>query len=133
MLNKKKPQVDSVDTVVGIDTIFEGTITSKTSLRVEGKIQGEVVCEGDITIGKEGHVEHSIKARNVTLAGTITGDVEAKEKLHILSSGKLSGNATMAALMIEEGAVFEGQSNMSNQKESNASHKKKEENNKKKA
>lgn len=114
MLNKKKANVNSVDTVIGSATVIEGNLTSKTSLRIEGEVHGEVVCDGDITIGKDGHVDRSVKARNVVLAGKIEGDVEAQEKLHILSTGKLYGRAKMSSLMIEEGATFEGESQMSN-------------------
>lgn len=112
MLSKKKVQVDSVDTVIGADTILEGTIRTKTSLRVEGEIHGEIYCDGDITVGKDGRLDHQISARNITLAGTIEGDVDVLEKLHILSSGKLVGKVTMKSLMIEEGATFDGESKM---------------------
>lgn len=125
MLNKKKPQVDSVDTVIGADTVFEGKLTSKTSLRVEGEAKGEIHLEGDLTVGKEGRVTHDVHARNVTLAGQLNGNLTATEKLHILSSGRFEGKARIGALVIEDGAVFEGESQMnkdqSTQQESSAS------------
>lgn len=117
VLNKKKIQVDSVDTVIGADTVLEGTIRSKTSLRVEGEIHGEIYCDGDITVGKEGKLDHQVSARNITLAGTIEGNVDVQEKLHILSSGKLVGKVAMKSLMIEEGATFDGESHMKNGEE----------------
>ena len=112
MLNKKKPQVDSVDTIIGTDTVFEGKLTSKTSLRVEGTVQGEVHLDGDLTVGKDGSITHNVQARNVTLAGHISGDLTVTEKLHILSSGQFEGKARIGALVIEDGAMFDGESQM---------------------
>lgn len=111
MLNKKK-NVNSVDTIIGAGTVFEGKLKSSTSLRIEGEVHGEIDCAGDITIGKDGHVDQTVKARNLTLAGTIEGDVEVEEKLILLSTGKLYGKAAMGSLMIEEGAEFDGESKM---------------------
>ncbi|MCA0972049.1 polymer-forming cytoskeletal protein [Halobacillus litoralis] len=108
----KKPQVDSVDTIIGADTTLEGKIHSKTSLRVEGKIHGDVHVDGDVTVGKEGSLDHTVSARNITIAGSIEGTLEASEKLHILSSGHFKGKATMGSIEIEEGATFEGESGM---------------------
>ncbi|QHE53883.1 polymer-forming cytoskeletal protein [Pontibacillus sp. HMF3514] len=116
MLNKKKPQVDSVDTIIGADTVFEGKITSKTSLRVEGTLDGEVHLEGDLTVGTDGRVTHDVQARNVTLAGHLSGNLTVSEKLHILSSGHFEGKARIGALIIEDGAVFDGESQMNKEK-----------------
>lgn len=109
----KKPQVDSVDTIIGADTTFEGNISSKTSLRVEGQVNGIIHVDGDVTVGKEGSIQQTITARNITIAGRIEGTLEASEKLHLLSSGEFKGKAIMGSIEIEEGASFEGESGMS--------------------
>lgn len=126
MMNKKKTQVDSVDTIIGADTTFEGKISSKTSLRVEGSIHGEVEIDGDITVGKDGSISHYVKARNITVAGKVEGELEATEKLHLLSSGHFQGKARMNALVIEDGARFEGESYMNQQSASEDTAKKEE-------
>jgi len=133
MLNKKKPQVDSVDTIIGTDTIFEGKLSSKTSIRIEGTVQGEVQLDGDLTIGKDGSVSHVVQARNVTLAGHISGDLTVTEKLNILSSGHFEGKARIGALVIEDGAVFDGESQMNKDKKAQSDAEEPEETSKQKA
>lgn len=108
----KSKKLDAVDTVIGKETSIEGNVKLSTSLRVDGKVYGAIECEGDLTIGKSGHVENTIRARNIHIAGTVVGDLMATEKVHILSSGKFTGKAEMKGLVIEEGGIFDGQSHM---------------------
>lgn len=113
----KSKKLETVDTIIGKDTIVEGDLKLATSLRVDGKIFGTIACEGDLIIGKTGHVEHSIRARNVHIAGIVTGELVAEEKVQILPGGSFSGNAVMKGLVIEDGGSFEGQSQMNHDKE----------------
>lgn len=108
----KKTNIDQMDTIIGANTIIEGTVKTDTSLRIEGKVYGKVECNGDLTIGSDGYVETVVNARNIMLAGTIKGEVHASGKLQILSSGRMIGQANMAALIIEDGGRFEGESKM---------------------
>ncbi|WHX48189.1 polymer-forming cytoskeletal protein [Paenibacillus woosongensis] len=106
---------DTTDTLVGEGSSFEGNIKSDASIRIEGKVTGDIECKGDVTIGEKGQVQSNISARNVIIAGTVTGDIQTKSKLSITSTGKLFGNIEVASLSIEEGSVFEGSSRMSSQ------------------
>lgn len=112
MFKQSMKNLEATETIVGAETIIEGKIIVQTSLRVEGEVHGDIECEGDITIGEKGLVEHSISSRNVTIAGTVNGEINASGKVHILSSGKLCGNATMTSIVIDEGGIFEGESKM---------------------
>jgi cytoskeletal protein CcmA (bactofilin family) len=110
---KSKVNVSKTDTLLGEHTVTEGTIRSQASMRIEGKIIGEIRCDGDLTIGEKAVIEANIHARNVIIAGKVEGDVIASGKLAITSTGKLFGNVSSASLSIEEGAVFSGTSMMS--------------------
>ena len=110
--SKKTIDPNSTDTLIGEGSLFEGNIQSAAGIRVEGKVNGNIECEGDVTIGQKGAVKSNIFARNITIAGVVTGDVSAKDKIQITSSGKLYGNVQSAVLIIEEGAVFHGSSKM---------------------
>lgn len=103
---------NTTDTVIGEGTVFEGRIRSEASVRIEGTINGDVESKGDVIIGEKGSVKSNISARNVIVAGVVNGHITAKEKLHIMSSGQLTGNAAVASLVIEEGALFSGNSRM---------------------
>ena|SRR5690625_2358000 len=107
----------TIDTIIGPATIIEGNITHPKSLRIDGKIIGEVHCEGDVFIGKTGYVEPLVNARNLNIAGEINGDVTTIEKVHLMATGRLSGSVTSKGIIIDEGGVFNGKSVIKNEVE----------------
>jgi len=111
---KKKIDLGTTDTLIGEGSTFEGKIKSQASIRLEGEITGDVVCEGDVIIGERGVARSNVSARNVVLAGTVHGNIAAKEKLTVKSSGRLFGNLSAAELAIEAGGLFQGTSRMEN-------------------
>lgn len=117
MFNKEAKKLANIDTIIGAETVVEGKITLHSSVRIDGKVYGEVECDGDVTIGESGYVETYIKARNIIIAGTVEGTVKATEKLHVFGTGKLNGSAIMSNLIIEDGGHFTGQSSMNRQSE----------------
>jgi cytoskeletal protein CcmA (bactofilin family) len=112
MKKKSEKQAEIVDTIVGINTLVEGTIKTDASMRVEGKVNGEIYCQGDLTVGAEGVVNATINGRNIRIAGEVIGDIKATGTVHIESKGKLVGNIHMKSFIIDEGGIFEGQSKM---------------------
>ncbi|MFS0673670.1 bactofilin family protein [Ornithinibacillus sp. 179-J 7C1 HS] len=108
-MNKKKNE-KVIETIIGAETVIEGKITLPTSLRVDGKIIGEIECSGDVFIGQDAHVEPKIKAKNVVIAGEVKGEVETTEKIQIEAKGTLNGTATSRGIIIEDGGVFNGNS-----------------------
>lgn len=114
MFKTKSDKIDisSTDTLIGEGTVFEGRIRSEAGLRVEGTVIGSIECLGDVIIGEKGRVQSDIKARNIVVAGQVTGDVIAKDKLSITSVGKLIGNLSAGTLAVEEGGIFQGSSAM---------------------
>lgn len=109
---KNKSDPNLTDTVIGKESVFEGNIKSKASIHIDGKVHGDIECEGDCTIGEEGVAFSNIRARNVSIAGKVEGNISAKEKLIIVSSGQLDGNIESGVLIIEEGGRFNGHSSM---------------------
>ncbi|MEN2766834.1 bactofilin family protein [Ornithinibacillus xuwenensis] len=109
MMSKKKDE-KVIETIIGSETVIEGKVTLPTSLRVDGKIIGEIECQGDVYIGKDAYVEPSIKAKNIVIAGEVKGDIETSEKIQIESKGKLTGSATSRGIIIEDGGLFNGNS-----------------------
>ncbi|MBP1949304.1 protein CcmA, bactofilin family [Virgibacillus subterraneus] len=121
---KKEKQQKIVDTIIGQGTVIEGKIKHPSSLRIDGKIYGEVDCAGDVFIGKDGYVEPTIKGKNIIIAGEVNGDLYTSEKVHVQPSGKLSGSATTKGIIIDDGGTFNGESTIKNN-DNKASEKKK--------
>ncbi len=97
-----------IDTLIGKDSNLVGTIESTGTIRVDGKFEGEITTKGDLVIGESGQVQGKIKAQNIVIAGQVRGEVEAGGKLELVPTGNLQGEAKMTLLIIEEGAVFQG-------------------------
>ncbi|MFC0215596.1 polymer-forming cytoskeletal protein [Paenibacillus chartarius] len=110
--SKRRLDHTATDTIIGEGTLCEGKIVSEASIRIEGHLEGEVECGGDVTVGENADLNASIIARDVTIAGKVRGNVTCKGKLTVLSSGQLIGNIDVKSIVIMEGGLFQGMSAM---------------------
>lgn len=101
-----------ITTVFGKDTHFNGDLKFKKSLQINGTFEGEINSNGFLVIGDGAVVKANIKASAVIVQGTIYGNVEATEKLEIMTKGRIFGNIRTAKLKIADGVVFEGSCEM---------------------
>jgi cytoskeletal protein CcmA (bactofilin family) len=99
-------------TVVGAAAKIEGTLVSAGSLRIDGQVKGQINADGDVTLSPQSQVEADIRAQNVSVAGRFKGALVVKGKAHLARGGRVDGNITSKTLVIEEGAIFHGQSVM---------------------
>ena len=99
-------------TVISKDAVFEGTIVSKDSVRIDGRLTGQVTSEGTITVGSTGRVDGNLSAKQIVTAGTISGGIKASEKVELKGTSRLEGDLVTVRLVIEDGARFEGMCNM---------------------
>jgi cytoskeletal protein CcmA (bactofilin family) len=97
---------------LGKGTMINGKFEIEGSVRIDGKVKGEIEGGADLVIGDSAHIEASIKVKNLTVMGEIYGNVFCEDKLEIHNTGKLVGEITAKRLIIEENAIFEGQSHM---------------------
>lgn len=107
---KKDSQIkpDVIETIIGLNTEMEGTISSQGSVRIDGKLQGDVNIKGNLIVGDHGFLEGGVTAKSVVIAGKIKGNVNAFEKIEINKNGKLIGDITSKYVIIEEGSEFTG-------------------------
>lgn len=118
----KKEEIDStkIDTIIGKETVINGTVEAKGILRIEGKITGQLNTNSDIIIAPTGVVEAEVKCRSISIAGTVQGNVDSKGILEIEPTGKLYGDITVAKLSIGDGAIFQGTCKMQGQSQPQA-------------
>ncbi|NPV69989.1 MAG: polymer-forming cytoskeletal protein [Firmicutes bacterium] len=103
---------DRIETIVGQDTEFKGTIASSGGVRIDGRVEGEINCKGDIIVGESASVIANIKGRNVTVAGELKGNVETDGKLELAGTARLVGDIKVSSLVVADGAMFRGASEM---------------------
>ncbi|MDH7577406.1 MAG: polymer-forming cytoskeletal protein [Bacillota bacterium] len=99
---------EKVDTLLGKNARFEGTIEAEGTLRVDGWFKGTLKANGDIIVGEGAKVEAELEGRHILIAGEVRGRVQAAGKLELTATGKLYGDLEAARLLVEEGAVFQG-------------------------
>jgi cytoskeletal protein CcmA (bactofilin family) len=102
-------------TVIGQAAKLEGTVVSAGSLRIDGQVKGQINADGDCSLSPQSQVEADIRAQNVSVAGRFKGSIMVKGRAEITRGGRVDGNITCKALVIEEGAIFQGQSVMDQQ------------------
>lgn len=102
-------------------TTITGNITSKSDIRIDGTLHGNLTCESKVVIGEKAVIEGCITSKHILLQGRVIGNIYCTDKLHILSSGKIEGDIHTTKLVIEEGATFNGASVMGAKKDTDNS------------
>lgn len=99
-------------TQIGSTVLLKGDISGKSDVRVAGNVNGSINIEGELIIEKTGHVEGEIKTITAVIAGSVKGNIDCTEKLILESSSKYVGNIKTKLLIIQEGAIFQGNCQM---------------------
>lgn len=95
--------------VIGKSVSIKGEIHSREDLTIDGEVEGIVeLHENRLTVGPNGKVQASVKAREIVVLGTILGNVEVTDKIEIRKDAKLVGDIRTARIVIEDGAYFKG-------------------------
>jgi cytoskeletal protein CcmA (bactofilin family) len=97
---------------IGAGTYVEGTVETKGSLRIDGRVKGAVKAGDTLTVGSKGDISGEVNARMAVIGGRIEGDIRVDEKLVLEANSTLIGNLKAKKLVIDEGAVFQGKSDM---------------------
>jgi len=112
MLNKRLKGEGDLNTIIGKGTVFEGTLEVNGGVRIDGKVKGKISSNETISIGEEGVVEADLNAKVIIIGGDVLGNVFASEKVELQSKSKMTGDIDTKSLVVAEGAVFHGKSNM---------------------
>lgn len=99
-------------TVLGPRDSLTGTLVVESDLIVHGKVDGQIVSGGTVTVEASGMVQASIEAENLTVRGEVRGDVVVKDRLRLTGNGSQEGSATLARLVVEEGGSINGSISM---------------------
>jgi len=99
-------------TTIGKDLVFEGNVTGKGSIRVEGEFIGKLEVKNEVIIGKGGVVKGNIQAEIVTVEGQLTGNVTARQKININVTGTMIGDIIAPRVVVASGAVYKGRIDM---------------------
>lgn len=101
---------ENQESVIGADVEIIGTIKSNGNIRLDGKLEGELLCGGNAILGKNAQVKGNVTATSVTIEGKINGNLLAKDKIEMKASATVNGDIKARRLSVEDGVTFVGRS-----------------------
>jgi cytoskeletal protein CcmA (bactofilin family) len=110
---KNLENLKDIKAYMGEDTIFNGSLTFSGTVRVDGRMEGEVKTEDTLIVGETGILKADITAGNVICKGKIMGTIRAAQRVEIHANSEVVGNIVSPSLYVEVGALFDGQCDMS--------------------
>jgi len=101
-----------VTTLLGRGSEFEGKLSFEGTVRVDGKLSGEIFTDDVLIIGEGAEVNAEINVGAIIIEGTVHGNIHAKRSVEIHTPGRVRGNISTPSLYVEKGVVFDGQCQM---------------------
>jgi len=104
-----RPEPARGGAVIGKSVVLKGQIYGREDVTIDGEVEGTVeLQEHRLTVGPNGKVVATIKAREIVVLGTVQGNIETREKIDIRKDAKVVGDIRTARIVIEDGAYFKG-------------------------
>lgn len=97
---------------IGAGSHLQGELHFEDMFRIEGKLTGTIISNGELIIGEEGEIDGEARVRRIFVAGTVRGHLRASERIEVAASGRVMADLSTPALTIEDGAFFEGRCSM---------------------
>ncbi len=104
--------IKDIKAYLGEDTVFSGTLSFNGAVRIDGKMDGEVNTDDTLIVGENGVLEANINAGTVICRGKIKGTIKASKRIEIHTNSEVVGNISAPALLVENGAIFDGNCDM---------------------
>jgi len=94
---------------VGKSVIFKGTLISSEDMTIDGQVEGTIeIRDQGLTIGPDADIRADIVARNVTIYGTVVGNIRASAKIDIQTTGRIDGDLISPRIVLADGALVRG-------------------------
>jgi cytoskeletal protein CcmA (bactofilin family) len=110
------PEQAEITAFLGKGTEFKGVLSFEGTIRVDGKVDGEIISKDTLIAGDGAFLQGEISVGTIISSGKIMGNVTAIQKVHILAPGNIQGNIRTPKLIIEEGVTFDGNCEMASEK-----------------
>jgi cytoskeletal protein CcmA (bactofilin family) len=85
-------------------------------MRIDGKFHGSIKSKNELIVGESAHIEGDVHVGRVAISGTVVGKIVADQRVEIHRNGKVYSDVETPALVIEEGAIFQGNCVMGDKK-----------------
>ena len=88
--------------------MFKGELEFEDTMRIDGRFNGRITSKNEIVVGESAQIEGEIHVGRVAISGTVIGKIVADQRVEIHRNGKVYSDIDTPALIIEEGAIFQG-------------------------
>ena len=112
MFYNKEKDLNKIETLIGEQCCIIGSMNVSGILKIDGSIDGDLLCEDDIILGVSGHIKGNTLCNNAFIQGEIQGDISCKNTLTIGDSGNVKGDILVKKLVISEGGILDGKCTM---------------------
>ena len=97
------------ESLIAADLTIEGKIEGAGHVRIAGRFKGDINVQGDLTIEAGAKVTGGVRAKKVTIAGELEGNIEGASRVELLDGGVLIGDVKSGALTVAAGSRMRGQ------------------------
>src|ERR1041385_3608527 len=94
--------------VIGQGTVVRGNVRGDGSIEIYGRVDGNVIVSGDVTLGENGSIRGDVSGVRISIGGAVTGDLTGAEAILIERAAQVAGDVTAPRIGIEEGARVRG-------------------------
>jgi cytoskeletal protein CcmA (bactofilin family) len=112
MASGEKQSHSNSQTVIGSTIVIDGEISGDEELVIQGKVKGKINLKELLVVEGSGVIEADIETATVQVAGSVTGNIEASDKVELKSDCKVVGDIRAPRIHIADGAVFKGNVDM---------------------
>jgi cytoskeletal protein CcmA (bactofilin family) len=95
---------------------FKGELEFEDTMRIDGSFNGKITSKNELIVGDSAQIEGDIHVGRIAISGTVTGKIVADQRVEIHRNGKVYSDIDTPALIIEEGAIFQGNCVMGDRK-----------------
>jgi cytoskeletal protein CcmA (bactofilin family) len=103
---------EKVISFLGKGTEFDGKLTFRGTVRIDGHFKGEISCDGNVIVGEEAVVEADMHVSYIVITGEVRGNITADQRVDIRASAKVFGNIRAPSVVMDQGALFWGETQM---------------------
>lgn len=97
---------------IGKGSEFSGKLTFDGTVKIDGKVDGQIFSKGTLIIGQGAMIKAEINVSSVIISGNVEGNITAQKSVELRAPGRLKGNIKSPSLVIQKGVIFQGSCQM---------------------
>jgi len=93
-----------------------GKIIAENDFRVDGEVDGEIICTGKVVIGAQGFLKGNMQCAFAEILGKIEGKIDVSDTLSLHENSAVIGDVKTKTLIVEPKAILHGSVSMLQEK-----------------